>query len=74
MIKRFSILCIALAILSLGLFFWPGEKTAAHVAALSSAVLLGLQFWLPAGGGTHVLWYLPLVTVTLMRGGLSRNG
>jgi len=60
---------IALAVAAVLLFFWPKAQSPTRLAALSAVLLLGLQFCLPAGGGTYILWYMPFLLVVVLRGG-----
>jgi hypothetical protein len=60
-------IAVAFAAISLGLAFWPVQKHLGHLAAASAIVILGYQFWYAYGGGTYVLWYLPLLIVTTFR-------
>jgi hypothetical protein len=62
---------IAYVAFVLGTAFWPSPKNLAHVLALSAAVLLGIQFWYADHGGTHVLWFLPLLLLMIFRPNLS---
>ena len=48
-------------------FFWPSVKTMAHVAAMSAAILIGVQFWYADRGGLYVLWYTPLLLLVVFR-------
>ena len=54
-----------------GIAFWPSPKNLAHLVALSAAVLIGVQFWYADRGGVYVLWYLPLLLVTIFRPNLT---
>jgi hypothetical protein len=51
--------------------FWPSPKNLAHLLALSTAVLIGTQFWYADQGGTYVLWYLPLFLLVVFRPNLD---
>jgi hypothetical protein len=51
--------------------FWPAPKNLAHVLALSTAALIGVQFWYADQGGVYVLWYLPLLLLLVFRPNLS---
>jgi hypothetical protein len=51
--------------------FWPSPKNLAHLLALSTAVLIGTQFWYGDQGGTYVLWYLPLLLLIVFRPNLE---
>lgn len=53
--------------------FWPNPKNLAHVLALSAAVLLSVQFWYADRGGTHLLWFLPLLLLLVFRPNLSAS-
>ena len=50
---------------------WPSPKTLAHVIALSTAVLVCIQFWYADRGGAYVLWYLPLLILMVFRPNLA---
>jgi hypothetical protein len=50
---------------------WPVPKNLAHVLALSTAVLLSVQFWYADRGGVYVLWYLPFLLLLVFRPNLS---
>jgi hypothetical protein len=62
---------IAYAAFVIATAFWPMPKNLAHVLALSSAVLIGTQFWYADQGGTYVLWYLPLFLLMAFRPNLA---
>jgi hypothetical protein len=51
--------------------FWPSPKNLAHLLALSTAALVGIQFWYADQGGVYVLWYLPLLLLMVFRPNLS---
>lgn len=51
--------------------FWPMPKNLGHVLALSTAVLIGTQFWYADKGGAYVLWYLPLYLLMVFRPNLE---
>jgi hypothetical protein len=51
--------------------FWPSPKNLAHLLALLTAVLLGIQFWYGDNGGVYVLWYLPIFLLVVFRPNLS---
>ena len=51
--------------------FWPQPKNLAHLLALSTAVLIGIQFWYADQGGVYVLWYLPFFLLMIFRPNLS---
>jgi hypothetical protein len=55
----------------LATLFWPAPKNLAHVLALSSALLVGIQFWYADRGGLHVLWYLPFFLLMVFRPNLT---
>jgi hypothetical protein len=55
----------------LATLFWPAPKNLAHVLALSSALLVGIQFWYADRGGVHVLWYLPFFLLMVFRPNLT---
>jgi hypothetical protein len=56
---------------ALGTLFWPAPKNLAHVLALTSALLIGIQFWYADRGGIHVLWYLPFFLLMVFRPNLT---
>ena len=39
--------------------------------ALSAAVLISIQFWYADRGGVYILWYLPLLLLTIFRPNLE---
>jgi hypothetical protein len=51
--------------------FWPHTKNLAHLIGLSTAVLIGVQFWFADQGGLYVLWYSPLLTLLIFRPNLE---
>lgn len=51
--------------------FWPRPKNLAHLISLSTATLIGVQFWYGDRGGVYVLWYLPLLLAMVHRPNLS---
>jgi hypothetical protein len=57
----------------LATLLWPSPKNLAHVLALSSAALLGLEFWYADRGGVHVLWYLPFLLLLTFRPNLATS-
>jgi hypothetical protein len=46
---------------------WPSRKSLAHVIPHSAALVIGTQFWYPWQGGVYILWYLPLLLLTVFR-------
>jgi hypothetical protein len=50
---------------------WPSPKNLAHLLALSTALLIGLQFWYADQGGRYVAWYLPLMLLLVFRPNLN---
>ncbi len=58
---------IVFAAFTFASFFWPSVRTMTHVAALSAAVLIGVQFWYADRGGLYVLWYTPLLLIVVFR-------
>jgi hypothetical protein len=54
-------------ILLVVLIFIPREKNLGDLISLSAALLLMTQFWYADRGGTHVLWYLPLLIMMVFR-------
>src|SRR5262249_22978566 len=50
---------------------WPHPKILAHLLALSTALLIGIQFWYAEQGGVYVLWYLPLLLLLVFRPNLE---
>ncbi|QDU62317.1 hypothetical protein Pan216_31840 [Planctomycetes bacterium Pan216] len=55
----------------IALGFWPKEKNLADLIALSTALILALQFWYADRGGTYIHWYLPLLLLMIFRPNLS---
>jgi len=62
---------VAYVALVMATAFWPSPKNLAHVLALTTALLVGLQFWYANQGGVYVLWYLPLLLLLIFRPNLS---
>lgn len=58
---------VTFLVLIVAVTIWPARKTLAHVLASSAAIVIGTQFWYPEQGGVYVLWYLPLVLLTVFR-------
>ena len=52
---------VTYAVFVIATAFWPSPKNLAHLLALSTAVLIGTQFWYGDQGLFYVLWYLPLL-------------
>jgi hypothetical protein len=50
-----------------GTLFWPVPKNLAHAIALTTAVVIGIQFWYADRGGVYVLWYLPMLLLLVFR-------
>jgi hypothetical protein len=50
---------------------WPSPKNLAHLLALSTAALIGIQFWYADQGGMHLFWYLPLLLLVMFRPNLA---
>ncbi len=61
---------IALAIMTA---LWPNPKNLAHLLAMSTAVLIGIQFWYADRGGVYVLWYLPFFLLLIFRPNMSER-
>jgi hypothetical protein len=51
--------------------FWPHPKHLGQLISWSAALILGVQFWYADGGGTYILWYLPLVILQTVRPSLT---
>lgn len=62
---------IAYAAFMLTTAIWPAPKNLAHLLALSTAALIGVQFWYAEKGGVYVLWYLPLLLLMVFRPNLA---
>jgi hypothetical protein len=67
---RMPVFLAYLALLG-GTAFWPHPKNLAHLLALSTALLIGIQFWYADEGGVYVLWYLPLLLLLVFRPNLA---
>jgi hypothetical protein len=52
---------------------WPSPKNLAHLLALTTAILIGIQFWYADQGGVYVLWYLPLLLLMVFRPNLAER-
>jgi hypothetical protein len=53
--------------------FWPTPKNLAQLIALSTALIVGIQFWYADQGGAYVLWYLPLLLLLAFRPNLAER-
>jgi hypothetical protein len=51
--------------------FWPSQKNLGHLIAISTALIIGVQFWYADAGGIYVLWYLPLLILVTVRPNLA---
>jgi hypothetical protein len=51
--------------------FWPSPKNLGHLIAISTAMIIGVQFWYADAGGIYVLWYLPLLILVTIRPNLA---
>jgi len=63
-LAAFVALCGSLAL-------WPAQKNFGTLLGCSAAVMLGAQFWQAHHGGLYVLWYLPLLLLTIFRPNLE---
>jgi hypothetical protein len=61
----------AFVAMCLTLMIWPAQKNLGTLMSCSAAVMLGIQFWHPLGGGLLLGWYLPLVLLTIFRPNLE---
>ncbi|HET6573008.1 MAG TPA: hypothetical protein VFG68_05355 [Fimbriiglobus sp.] len=52
-------------------YLWPPVRNLGHLLAVSTAVLLGVQFWYADRGGLYVLWYAPLLVLIVLRPNLA---
>jgi hypothetical protein len=52
---------------------WPWPKNLAQLLALSTASIIGIQFWYADQGGVYVLWYLPLLVLLVFRPNLAER-
>ena len=53
--------------------FWPPIRDLGNLVAISTAVVIGLQFWQGNQGGLYVLWYAPLIIVMVVRPNLTEH-
>ncbi len=53
------------AVLALAFAFWPKKKPLTHVAALSAALLIGLQLTAEHWFYLYIVWFYPLLLVGL---------
>ncbi len=60
-------LLIAFLALMITSAFWPHPKHLGQLISWSATLILGVQFWYADGGGTYILWYLPLVILQTVR-------
>lgn len=63
---------IVYTIITVAVTLVPREKNLADLIAQSVTLLLMTQFWYADRGGTHVLWYLPLLILMVFRPNLQR--
>lgn len=63
---------IVYTIITVAVTFVPREKNLGDLIAQSVTLLLMTQFWYADRGGTHVLWYLPLLILMVFRPNLRR--
>lgn len=64
---------VAFVVFVLATPLWPWPKNLAHVLALSTATIVGVQFWYADQGGVYVLWYLPLLVLLVFRPNLAER-
>jgi len=64
-------LLIAFLALMITSAFWPHPKHLGQLISWSAVLILGVQFWYADGGGSFILWYLPLVILQTFRPSLS---
>ena len=64
---------VAYAVFVLATAVWPWPKSLAHLIALSTAAIIGIQFWYADQGGVYVLWYLPLLVLLVFRPNLAER-
>ena len=57
--------------LSAALALWPAQKNLGSLISCSAAVMLAAQFWHGYGGGLYIVWYLPLLLLTIFRPNLE---
>jgi hypothetical protein len=50
---------------------WPAEKNLGTLMSCSAVVMIGVQFWVPVGGGQFMAWFLPLLLLTIFRPNLE---
>jgi hypothetical protein len=50
---------------------WPAEKNLGTLMSGSAVVMIGVQFWVPVGGGQFMAWFLPLMLLTIFRPNLE---
>jgi len=60
-------LLIAFLVLMITSAFWPHPKNLGQLISWSATLILGVQFWYADGGGSYILWYLPLVILQTVR-------
>ncbi|HQR07831.1 MAG TPA: hypothetical protein PLN21_13470 [Gemmatales bacterium] len=64
-------LLIAFLALMITSAFWPYPKHLGQLISWSATLILGVQFWYADGGGSFILWYLPLVILQTFRPSLT---
>ncbi|MCG8583572.1 MAG: hypothetical protein MI757_02545 [Pirellulales bacterium] len=50
---------------------WPAEKNLGTLMSCSAVIMIGVQFWVPVGGGQFMAWFLPLMLLTIFRPNLE---
>ncbi|MCZ2341865.1 MAG: hypothetical protein LC104_08730 [Bacteroidales bacterium] len=55
------------AAFALTAFLWPPVRDLGDLIALTTALIIGTQFWIVEHGGEYVLWYTPLVVLMVLR-------
>ncbi|MCI0682332.1 MAG: hypothetical protein L0Y71_09525 [Gemmataceae bacterium] len=58
---------VAFVVFVLATAVWPWPKNLSQLLALSTAAIIGIQFWYADQGGVYVLWYLPLLVLLVFR-------
>ncbi|MFT3878750.1 MAG: hypothetical protein QM703_03705 [Gemmatales bacterium] len=64
-------LLIAFIALMITSAFWPYPKHLGQLISWTATLILGVQFWYADGGGSFILWYLPLVILQTFRPSLT---
>jgi hypothetical protein len=64
-------IALVFAALTLLVPFWPPKKNLGEMIGISTALVIGTQFWFGERGGANVNWYLPILLIMIFRPNLQ---